>query len=333
MVSRNNIVTTVVILLLLSVLFSGCTGKNNIAPAPDSTQKETVDVSPQNLTRSSKEVPEIKITSFSSIYMHDNSNNEDIYLFSWENVPGNDSHGLLSFIKNELRIDGMENARITKTGNENKTIRVFNDENSIETMLYNESVCVKIGAGDCKNYDLLVKEENGTHNVYKRIYRNKHQISERYYAAYNLTIKNNGPNTIDFILNDLHLHEGDRIFNTTMLEPYGGSPYSSLSLLEVLHDLENENKLQDTSLFPGQSLNGLVIFRVNSLYNESFLLKYETAAVTSASFLKSIEALRTADHFNYFAALGRFPYLNCQMDGIGSYDPVFDDNCGTGRTG
>ena len=219
MVSGNKVVTTIIILLL--VVLSGCTGKNNIAPAPDSTQKETVDVSPQNLTRSSKELPDIKITSFSSVYMHDNSNNEDIYLFSWENVPGNDSRGLLSFIKNELRIDGMENAQITRD-DANKTIRVFNDENPIEIMQYNESVCFKIGANDCKNYDLLVKEENGRHNIYKRIYRNKHQISERYYAAYNLSIKNNGPNTIDFKLNDLRLHEGYRIFNTTILEPYGG---------------------------------------------------------------------------------------------------------------
>jgi len=97
-----------------------------------------------------------------------------------------------------------------------------------------------------------------------------------------------------------------------------------------LNDLATENKLRDTILLPGQSLNGIVAFRVNSLYNKSFLLKYDTTAVTSASFEKSIEALRTAEHFNYFKALGKFPYLNCtQMDGIGTYDPVFDDNCGT----
>jgi len=50
MVSMNKIATTVIILLLLSVLFSGCTEKNSIAPQPDSTQKEAVDVSLQNLT-------------------------------------------------------------------------------------------------------------------------------------------------------------------------------------------------------------------------------------------------------------------------------------------
>ncbi len=70
MVSRNKIVTTVIILLLLSVLFSGCIEEKKIVQAPGSTQKEEVEVSSQNLTQSSKE----------------------------ENMPGNESHGLLSFI-------------------------------------------------------------------------------------------------------------------------------------------------------------------------------------------------------------------------------------------
>ena len=105
----------------------------------------------------------------------------------------------------------------------------------------------------------------------------------------------------------------------------------SSSLLEVLHDLEKENKLQDTVLLPGQSLNGIVAFRVNSLYNESFLLKYNTTPVTSASFEKSIEALRTAEDFNYSVALGIPPYTNViQRGGMrGSYEPNFNDCCDT----
>ncbi|MCX9010441.1 MAG: hypothetical protein OIN66_04880 [Candidatus Methanoperedens sp.] len=322
MQSRNTIVTTVIILLLLSVLLSGCTGEKNIAPAPDSIRNEAVDVSSQNLTQSSKEenIPEIKITSFSSIYMHDNSDNEDIYLFSWENVPGNESHRLLSFLKNDLQIDWVENAQITKAGKENKTIRVFTDENSIEIMLYNESVLLKIGdGGHHYTYDLWVKEENGTHDVYNKKHGTKYDISERYYAAYGLSIKNNGSNTIDFKLNGLHLYESSRIFNTTSLPPYD----KNSSLLEVLQDLEKENKLQDTTLLPGQSLNGIVAFRVNSLYNKSFLLKYDTMTVTSASFEKSIEALAAAEYFNYSVALGIPPYNLYHLNN--SYEPIFDN--------
>ncbi len=320
MVSRNKIVTTVIILLLLSVLFSGCTGKKNIAPEPDSKQKEAVDVSSQNVTQSSKEenIPEIIITSFSSIYLHDN--NEDIYLFSWENVAGNESHGLLNYLKNDLHIDWVENAQITKD-DVNKTIRVFTNENSIEIMLNNESVLLKRDRG-YERYDLWVREKNGTHDVYNKKYGNKYDISERYYAVYDLSIKNNGSDPLYFKLNGLHLHEGDRIFNTTTFEPYGGS-----SLLVVLQDIENENKLQDTTLLPGQNLNGTVAFRVNSLYNKSFLLKYDSMTVTSVSFEKSIEALEAAEYFNYFVALGIPPYNLCrEINGTrGSYEPMFDD--------
>jgi hypothetical protein len=100
-------------------------------------------------------------------------------------------------------------------------------------------------------------------------------------------------------------------------------------MLDVLRDLENENKLQDTTLLPGQNLNGTVAFRVNSLYNESFLLMYNKTPLTSESFEKRIEALRTAENFNYSVALGVPPYTNCNERGgeNGSYEPKFDDNC------
>ncbi|MCX9012693.1 MAG: DUF4352 domain-containing protein [Candidatus Methanoperedens sp.] len=353
MVSRNKIVTTVIILLLLPVLFSGCigekniapapdsiqkeavnsssqdltqfsgcTGEKNIAPAPESIQKEAVDVSSQNLTQSSKKenMPEIKITSFSSIYKHDNSDNEDIYLFTWENVPGNQSHRLLNFLKNDFNINWAENAQISK--DEDETIHIFTDENSIELRLFNDSAQSWVSS-----LGLWVVEENGTNNVYYKKYQNKYEICERYYAVYNLSIRNNGSDLLYFKLNNLRLYEGDRMFNTTSLEPYN----KNSSLLEVLQDLEKENKLQDTTLLPGQSLNGAVAFRVNSLYNKSFLLKYNTTNVTSASFEKSIKALEAAEYFNYSVALGIPPYRNCHFgDGTkGSYEPMFDDNCDT----
>ncbi|MCZ7405805.1 MAG: hypothetical protein O8C67_12890 [Candidatus Methanoperedens sp.] len=140
-------------------------------------------------------------------------------------------------------------------------------------------------------------------------------------TGYSLSIKNNGPDPLYFKLNGLRLHEGDRIFNTTVLEPNGGS-----SLLEVLQDLEKENKLQDVTLPPGQSLNGTVAFRVNSMYNKSFLLKYSTTIVTSAPFEKSIKALEAAEYFNYSVAVGIPPYNICHQND--SYLPIFDDrNC------
>ncbi len=172
MVSINKIVTTVIILLLLSVLFSGCIGEKKSVLAPDSIQKEAVDVSSLNLTHSSKEenIPEISIASFSSIYGHRNLENKGQVLFSWENIPGNESQKLLSFLKNNLGIYWVwrpnsnphnENPNITKD-EENKTIHVFTDENSIDITLFGESA--SMNSSKDGGYLWQVKEENGIHN-------------------------------------------------------------------------------------------------------------------------------------------------------------------------
>ncbi len=160
--------------------------------------------------------------------------------------------------------------------------------------------------------------ENGT--VYKKMNRNKYEPDKRYYAAYNLSIKNNGSSPLYFKLNELRLREGDNTFNVTPLEPYKSDG------LEVLRDLEYENKLQDTTLLPGQSLSGTVAFRVKSLYDESFLLTYNATPVTSATFEKSIEALRTAEDFNYSIALGKLPYIHNTNITRLSYVPIFNDS-------
>ncbi len=150
-----------------------------------------------------------------------------------------------------------------------------------------------------------------------------YNVSEGYYAAYNLTIKNDGKDSVNFTTKELRLQEGDRVFNITTLPPYDSN------LVEVLSGIEKENKIQDTTLFSGQSLSGTVVFRVDSLYNKSFLLTYNTTPITSSFFEKSIETLSTAESFNYSVALGLPPYCNCNERGgtTGSYEPKFDDYC------
>jgi len=153
-----------------------------------------------------------------------------------------------------------------------------------------------------------------------------YNISEGYYAAYNLTIKNNGKDSFYFTTKELRLQEGDRIFNTTTTLP----PYDS-NLVEVLSEIIKENKIQYTTLLPGQIIHGSVVFRIDSLYNKSFLLTYNTTPITSTSFEKNIDALWKAEHFNYSIASGIPPYCNCSERGgtTGSYEPKFDDYCDT----
>nr|QNO49702.1 hypothetical protein BFOKDAJI_00003 [Methanosarcinales archaeon ANME-2c ERB4]QNO49730.1 hypothetical protein BFOKDAJI_00032 [Methanosarcinales archaeon ANME-2c ERB4]QNO50512.1 hypothetical protein LKCECFIB_00004 [Methanosarcinales archaeon ANME-2c ERB4]QNO50669.1 hypothetical protein FFGHKCHG_00023 [Methanosarcinales archaeon ANME-2c ERB4] len=131
-----------------------------------------------------------------------------------------------------------------------------------------------------------------------------YNLSERYYAAYNLSITNNGSDVIDFRANDLRLRAGDQLLNTTTRKLYNSS------LLEVLADLGNENRIEDATLplSPGQTVNGSAVFCVYSLYDRSFLLMYGATPVTSASFEESFEALEAAERFDYSQVFGIPPY-------------------------
>jgi hypothetical protein len=131
-----------------------------------------------------------------------------------------------------------------------------------------------------------------------------YNISEWYYAVYNLSVKNNGSDVIDFKANDLHLHAGDQLFNTTTRKLHNSRTRA------VLADLGNENRIEDTtlSLSPGQTVNGSVVFCVDSLYDRSFLLMYDATPVTSASFKESLEALEAAERFDYSPVFGISPH-------------------------
>ena len=214
--------TKIVILLLIAtitVTFSGCVKEAEVAPEPESLQPEslhndTTNISAVNLTLPPKieNGLEIRIVSFSSVYMRDNMDKE---------------------------------------------------------------------------------RREWTYN-----------LSERYYAAYNLSITNGGSDATDFKVNDLHLRAGDQLFNTTTRKLHNSWT------LEVLADLRNENRIEDTtlSLSPGQTVNGSVVFCVDSLYDRSFLLMYDATPVTSASFEESLEALEEAERFDYSPVFGISPH-------------------------
>ena len=87
------------------------------------------------------------------------------YLFSWDNVPGNDSEILLRFLRDDLDISWAENAEIHKP-DDGKTIRIFKDENAAEIIIdeKKEKATLKISAG--RTHDLKVKNEDGKLNIY-----------------------------------------------------------------------------------------------------------------------------------------------------------------------
>ncbi|WP_440945996.1 hypothetical protein ACSAZL_18235 [Methanosarcina sp. T3] len=300
-----------IFILTIFLIFSGCVEENNANQSNESAYQESVNLSSTTLSSEEENIPEIEVTSFSSIYMHDNSENVLRYLFSWDNVPGNESDYLSEYLRNDLGIDWVRNAQNIKT-DDNNTIRVFTPDNSLELKLSDDKKTVLITPDDIQ---LKVKDENGKLCIYKiEEYRGSsdpaevnlgYNLNERYYAIYGLSIKNNGSKNLDFKLNELHLRDGDQRFNTTTLDPYG---FYERPRLDVLSSLKKENKIENTTLSPGQTINGSVAFQVNSFYNESFLLMYKKTPVSSASLEKSIKTLRMAERFNYSTIFGVPPY-------------------------
>jgi len=110
--------------------------------------------------------------------------------------------------------------------------------------------------------------------------------TEKYYAVYDLSITNNGLNTLNFTIYDMYLRNGDQIFNTTPIElPQVYPPFNLMA--------------ENATISPGQNLTGCIIFQVNSYYDKSFQLMYNSTPIISESFERNVEALTISENFNY----------------------------------
>jgi len=86
------------------------------------------------------------------------------YLFNWDNVPGDDSKGLLRYLTTEYGIDWTNDAEICKS-DDGKTMHISKDENSVEiTIGDGEKATLKIGDGG--THDLQAKEEDEKLNIH-----------------------------------------------------------------------------------------------------------------------------------------------------------------------
>ena len=89
------------------------------------------------------------------------------YLFSWENVPGDDSDRLLRFLKDDFYIGWAENAEISKH-DDDKTIHISKDKNSAKIMIDEKKKEGTLNISDGETYDLKVKKEKGQLNIYTK---------------------------------------------------------------------------------------------------------------------------------------------------------------------
>jgi hypothetical protein len=87
------------------------------------------------------------------------------YLFSWDNVSGNDSNELKRALSDNFTIDWVEGANISKS-NDSMTIHITKDEDSAELILDEEKEKATLKLSDDQTYELKVKTENGKLNIY-----------------------------------------------------------------------------------------------------------------------------------------------------------------------
>jgi len=110
-----------------------------------------------------------------------------MYMFRWDNVPGDESEGLLSYLKDDLGIDWAEGADIHKS-DDGKVISITRDENSAWIRLDEEKGIAELVAKGDKTYELNFKMENGGLIIYNaknvrasdiKKWKNKKKVIER----------------------------------------------------------------------------------------------------------------------------------------------------------
>lgn len=154
----------------------------------------------------------------------------------------------------------------------------------------------------------IYTRENPGHDISER---QSHDILERQCVVYNLLIKNNGSSTHRFTLDKMILMSKKGLSVPTYID--NASIYR--------FDETNKIRLYDISLLPGQTIRGYVAFDVDSLYDTSLSLIYDSKPIILTSFENSVLALEKVDLFNYSIAMGKPPYHVGDLKLPDTYDP------------
>jgi diguanylate cyclase (GGDEF)-like protein len=95
---------------------------------------------------------------------------KELYLFSWDCVPGDNDEKLKKFLRDDLDIRWTENAEIRKS-DDGKTIRISKDEKQSEIILDAIKKKATLKISDGRTFYLNVKKKHGKLNIYKELSR------------------------------------------------------------------------------------------------------------------------------------------------------------------
>jgi hypothetical protein len=89
------------------------------------------------------------------------------YLFSWDEIPGNDDKRIIEFLKDELKIEWVNTEDIGKI-DDGKTIIISNNGKSLSLKLNDEKTKVNLKIDNGRAYEFAVKTVNGKLNIYSK---------------------------------------------------------------------------------------------------------------------------------------------------------------------
>ncbi len=93
--------------------------------------------------------------------------NEGVYLFTWDEIPGNDNRRLIEFLEQKYEIDWVKTAKIEKI-DYGKAINIYTEKNSLLLRLNDKKTKVNLESDSGKASELIAKMENGTLKIYER---------------------------------------------------------------------------------------------------------------------------------------------------------------------
>ena len=112
--------------------------------------------------------PNVSIEDIRAARLNNLSMNKTVYLFSWDDIPGNDTSRLINIIGNMFRIEWIKTATIEKIDN-GKTIKASTRNNSLSLKLNDEKTRVSLTVNDVRTDEFITRMNNSKLNIYRNI--------------------------------------------------------------------------------------------------------------------------------------------------------------------
>ncbi|MFZ3167105.1 MAG: trypsin-like peptidase domain-containing protein [Candidatus Methanoperedens sp.] len=155
------------------------------------------------------------------------------YLFSWDEVIGNEIKLLIEFLIKNFNVDWIKTAQIQKS-DENRTINFFDLKNSLSFGINLEKMKAVLIICGLRTNDFIMKMENGKLNIYKLVFAfNNAPLLLSVWVGRDDLMKN--------ISNDWYISK----HHVVGLIGFGGEGKSSLAR-QWLHELIDDHLIKDT---------------------------------------------------------------------------------------